>query len=104
MTAHYRTDGLIYDRHVNWLMDWLLAPGGASLPRLSEIGDLCRPKTDGYGIHTCLRMLRRSGRITWRSGMVAHNRGHQAIRLKNGKVLKTIGCPFDPPEWDGTDG
>jgi hypothetical protein len=37
--------------------------------------------------------------LVMRHGTRSQHRGHYAIRIvSTGKVLKTIGCPFEPPE------
>ena len=73
------------------------------LPALSDLARLCgefstsrrRPAEDA---HEALVLLRRDGRILWRSGTRSEARGHQAIRVvATRKVLKTAGCPFEAP-------
>lgn len=80
------------------LLDWLTEWQSDELPNLTEIGRGLSDPTDGYGVHALLTTLKSDGKIAWRSGTRSENRGHQAVRLTSGRVLKTVGCPFEPPE------
>lgn len=84
--------------NANWLLGWMIDRQSDVLPRLTELGSLMPEKTDGYGAHDVLKALHVQGRISWRSGTVSEARGHQAVKiLPSGRVLKTEGCPFEPP-------
>lgn len=86
-------------RQAEWLLDWLISRQSDMLPRMKEIGALCPEWTDSHGIHNAFRELARKQRILWRAGTVSENRGHCAVRIiPSGRVLKTAGCPFEPPE------
>lgn len=79
---------------------WLQAYQG-DLPKLSGVAKAV-PLPSHYDAWDALDYLRKAGRIMWRSGTRQANRGHQAVRmLDTGKVLKTAGCPFDPPGVEG---
>lgn len=77
------------------LYEWL-ATQDEVIPSLGGIAQ-AMGGADAYRIHGLLTQLRGQARISWRSGTRSERRGHQAIRLASGKVLKTVGCPFEPP-------
>lgn len=80
------------------LYAWLLAHDTDELPRLIDLAEAVGIASH-YDVWGSLEMLVRHGRITRRNGTRSLHRGHQAIRiLATGRVLKTTGCPFEPPE------
>jgi Bacterial regulatory proteins, gntR family len=84
----------------NRLQDWLAAHPHDELPRLRAIGAAIG--STGYDVWDALTLLEDDGKIVRRHGTRSENRGHQAIRIiATGRVLKTAGCPFDPPPPPG---
>lgn len=78
------------------LLGWMRDHHG-DLPPLAIIATTLSVPTamDAWSL---LVRLQRNGVIAWRSGTRSEARGHQAIRVvATGKILKTRGCPFEPP-------
>lgn len=85
---------------VTWLLNYFVnMPLWAVLPHLSRLAELYPGSVHLTKIDTELRWMVANGIITRRTGTVRENRGHAAIRvIATGRVLKTAGCPFEPPE------
>jgi len=82
-----------------WLLDWLAARETDTLPRLMALAGICPIASSHYTIDAALRLLVTRGMIKRRTGTRSEDRGHGAIRITaTGRVFKTSGCPFDPPE------
>lgn len=82
----------------DWLITWLTERESDTLPRLIQIANECPLTNSYYDVDNALRWLRYRSKIAWRSGTRSENRGHSAIRIiATGRVLKTAGCPFEPP-------
>lgn len=82
-----------------WLLTWLTERASDVLPRAKGIAAQCPGVASVYSIDAALRHLAGKGAITRRTGTVSENRGHAAIRIvATGRVLKTPGCPFEPPD------
>lgn len=87
----------------DWLYRYLVAYSMAEpLPKLKTIAAAAPADVmvlDAYLVSGALDQLAEQGKIRYRHGTRSEHRGHQAIRIVvSGAVLKTAGCPFDPPE------
>lgn len=86
-----------------WLHDFLCSLNADEpLPRPAEIARIFRRSTGGAGdaylVCGALLSLDQRGFIALRHGTRTEHRGHQAVRIiATGAVLKTEGCPFEPP-------
>lgn len=82
-----------------WLLQWLADRETEILPRMRVIAGFCPEPVHSTRIDTELRWLVKEGLITRRTGGRRELRGHAAIRVvASGRVFKTSGCPFEPPE------
>jgi hypothetical protein len=74
--------------------------GDKPLPRLRDIALKMpiRLSADAWLVSAGLEILARRNVIAMRHGTRTEARGHYAIRvMATGQVLKTDGCPFEPP-------
>jgi hypothetical protein len=78
------------------LHEYLLALPGDDLPAMRVIGEALNfpPAQGAYMVCEAFERLAVDGRVQERHGSRAQNRGHRIIRLRNGRVLKTAGCPL----------
>jgi hypothetical protein len=79
------------------LLEWLIKRPSDVLPKLSEIGRQLPEPAHGSEVLDMLITLRNHRKISWRNSD-GRIRGHHAIRLRSDRVLKTEGCPFEPPQ------
>ena len=80
------------------LSHWLHQQQTGDLPPMSEIARRLPVPADGYLVANSMKTLAHRGEIDLRHGTNSQHRGHYAIRVRGtGVVLKTNGCPFDPP-------
>lgn len=78
------------------LLEYLHAlPIDAELPAMRDIGKALG--CDAYEISGAFVGLAARGRLTTRHGTRSHHRGHRIVRLRDGRVLKTRGCPLEMP-------
>lgn len=75
------------------LLEWLIKRPSDVLPKLSEIGRQLPEPAHASEVLDMLITLRNCGNIRWRTSLGRHH----AIRLRSDRVLKTEGCPFEPP-------
>lgn len=83
-------------RHIA-LLAWLRSWQGPVLPRMGYIATLLPGRWTAYTTCNVMATLASRREIDLRHGTRSLHKGHYAIRI-DGRVLKTEGCPFDPPD------
>jgi hypothetical protein len=84
------------------LLRWLTAlPEGASLPRMTDIGQALGFPATAVAYYVCGAFEQLAGRgiVVTRSGTRSEARGHRIVRvIATGRVHRTPDCPFELPQ------
>jgi hypothetical protein len=89
------------------LYEWLVERNVEDIPTCTEIGALLEVrlpwKPDGHRVYQAMVWLHSQNMIAVRHSRCADKRrGQMAVRMLNGRVFKTAGCPFDAPDLSST--
>jgi hypothetical protein len=71
-------------------------PDGGVLPPMKDIAEVLsfNPSNGAYLVCCAFDMLESAGHLRQAHGTVSKDRGHRIVRMSNGRVLKTYGCPL----------